>query len=93
MPQDWTALASGKKASQQAAIPKEWLLFNPPSLDTQDVTEFPDTCGLLTEEDIQITKSDTETLLSKLASGEWSSLKVTTAFYKRAIIAQQLVSI
>ncbi|KAK7463896.1 hypothetical protein VKT23_005831 [Stygiomarasmius scandens] len=93
MSRDWVITAAGKKAKQQASIPKEWLLPNLPPQSTLNVSEFPETCGLLTNEELQITGSDTDTLLGKLARGEWSSLKVTTAFYKRAIVAQQLVSI
>ncbi|THV07615.1 general amidase [Dendrothele bispora CBS 962.96] len=92
MSQDWTVVAAAKKAKQQALIPKEWLLSDLPPQSTLDVSEFPDTCGLLTEEEIRITKSATGALLSNLAKGEWSSVQVTTAFYKRAIIAQQLTN-
>jgi amidase len=35
---------------------------------------------------------DVEVLLKKLSSAEWSAVEVTTAYYKRAIVAQQLAS-
>ncbi|THV07614.1 general amidase [Dendrothele bispora CBS 962.96] len=89
---NWTIIAAGKKAKQQASIPKKWLLSNLPPQSTLNVSEFPDGCGLLTDEELQIIRADTDILLSKLAQGEWSSLNVTTAFYKRAIIAQQLTN-
>ena len=54
--------------------------------------DVPELCGLLTDREVQITNTtDVEVLLGKLALGEWSSVDVTTAFYKRAIVAQQLV--
>ncbi|KAF9241343.1 amidase signature domain-containing protein [Melanogaster broomeanus] len=45
------------------------------------------------ETNLHITNTDVDVLLKKLASAEWSSVAVTTAFYKRAIIAQQLVNL
>ncbi|KAJ3998567.1 amidase signature domain-containing protein [Lentinula boryana] len=90
----WRTIAAKKKADQLALIPKEWTL----KLDdiTQqvevDVSSIPDTCGLLDAKEIQITNSDLADLLEKLAAGEWSSVSVTTAFYKRAIIAHQLTN-
>ncbi|OBZ78579.1 Acetamidase [Grifola frondosa] len=53
----------------------------------------PITCGLLTTRELEITDTiDVEILLHKLRTAEWSSVDVTTAFYKRAIIAQQLTN-
>lgn len=87
----WKALAADKKQRQLKAIPKDWLVSPPPD-STLDVTGFPETCGLLTAREIEITNTLVDVLLEKLASGEWTSVDVTTAFYKRAIIAHQLVS-
>ena len=90
----WKELAADKRRRQQAAIPPEWVLKSPPEDDVLDVRAFPDSkqCGLLTDHEIVITNTtDVDTLLHKLASGAWSSVEVTTAFYKRAIVAHQLV--
>lgn len=87
----WSVLAADKKHRQQKAIPKEWLITPPPET-TLNVTGFPETCGLLTPQELAITNENVGILLKKLASGEWSAVDVTTAFYKRAIIAQQLVN-
>jgi amidase len=87
----WQELAAEKKARQAASIPKEWLIV-PPASDVLDVTDFPPKCGLLSARELEITGvSQVATLLNKLATGEWSSVEVTTAFCKRAIIAHQLV--
>ncbi|KAH7915795.1 general amidase [Hygrophoropsis aurantiaca] len=87
----WSDLVADKKRRQAESIPKEWLISPPP--DTLlDVTAFPETCGLLTAHEIEITNTLVDVLLRKLASGEWTSVAVTTAFYKRAIIAHQLVN-
>ncbi|KAG6908272.1 hypothetical protein DXG01_005537 [Tephrocybe rancida] len=92
MTQDWRELAADKKRRQQASIPKEWILSNLPSEDTLNVLEFPETCGLLTPQEVEITNTHVDVLLKKLASAEWSSVVVTTAFAKRAIIAHQLTN-
>ncbi|KAF9241340.1 general amidase [Melanogaster broomeanus] len=87
----WSQLAADKKQRQQEEIPQDWLITSPPET-ILNVTGFPETCGLLTRQEIEITNTDVDVLLKKLASAEWSSVAVTTAFYKRAIIAQQLVN-
>ena len=65
--------------------------FDQPEPDTVDppaeTSEAPKT-----EKEIAITdNTDIETLLAQLAIGELTSVEVTTAYYKRAIVAQQVV--
>lgn len=86
----WTALAAEKKQRQLKSIPQEWLVTPPPP-STLDVTGFPESCGLLNVQEIEITNSSVDVLLKKLASAEWTAVAVTTAFSKRAIVAHQLV--
>ena len=86
----WQELVADKQKRQKAAIPKEWLI-EPPPPDLLNVTSIPSTCGLLSPTELKITESHIDVLLTSLASGELTSVEVTTAFYKRAIIAQQLV--
>ena len=88
--QAWSALCLDKKKRQQALIPKDWIVPLP-SADKQNVIGFPKESGLLTSLELGITESNVETLLHKLAAGEWSSVDVTRAFCKRAILAQQVV--
>ena len=88
----WKDLVNDKKHRQLESIPKEWLITVPPD-SVVDVTRYPEECGLLSAKDIQITNTALDDLLRKLAIGEWSSVEVTTAFYKRAIIAHQLVGL
>jgi amidase len=88
----WQELAAEKKSRQTASIPKEWLITRPADV-VLDVTDVPTSCGLLTARELEITAvSDVAVLLHKLATGEWSSVEVTTAFCKRAIIAHQLTN-
>ncbi|KAG8883712.1 hypothetical protein FRB97_006023 [Tulasnella sp. 331] len=88
----WADLATARKQHQIDLIPKDWII-EPPTAEHLDVRSVPESCGLLDELDIEITNTlDTNVILAKLASSEWSSVRVTTAFYKRAIIAQQLTN-
>jgi amidase len=88
----WQEIAEKKKQEQTNLIPKQWLISVDP--ERLDVLSVPQECGLLSKRELEITElNDLVVLLEKLASGEWSSVEVTTAFYKRAIIAHQLVSL
>ncbi|KAG7098972.1 hypothetical protein E1B28_000859 [Marasmius oreades] len=92
---DWKILAAQKKARQLTSVPKEWLArltSNFPVQTDLDVTSYASTCGLLDGRELDITHSDVETLLPKLSAGEWTAVEVTTAFCKRAIVAQQLTN-
>jgi amidase len=86
---DWKEICKEKKAAQLASIPSEWAVKAPTE---ENVLAFPLQSGLLTSQEVQITETtDIELMLQKLHSGEWSSVEVTTAFYKRAIAAHQAV--
>ncbi|KAF2171234.1 hypothetical protein M409DRAFT_50700 [Zasmidium cellare ATCC 36951] len=73
-------------------IPKELVLpdsiiENPPL----DVTRIPRECGLLTDEELDITENyDLVALSEAIASRKLTSVQVTSAFCKRAAIAHQL---
>lgn len=89
----WETLVVDKRKRQNDSIPKEWLITLP-SEDRLDVLNVPKECGILTTKELEITElDDVATLLLNLASGKWSSVEVTTAYCKRAIIAHQLVSV
>ncbi|KAF1830095.1 amidase [Decorospora gaudefroyi] len=95
---DWRTLAESKRSSVFAKIPKEWLL---PSSQTARYTEtsslsvldVPRTCGILTETELEITENyDATDLVNLMAEGKLKSVRVVTAFCKRAAVAQQCVS-
>jgi len=88
---DWKELAAEKKQRQRDSIPKQWVISTP-SDAVLDVTTLPEECGLLSSKELEITNATVDGLLKNLAAGTWSSVEVTTAFYKRAVIAHQLVS-
>ena len=90
--QDWKERARIRKLQQENEVPKEWRIKTPPNLESTRVLDIPRNCGLLTPRELSITETDNvELTLRNLASGKWSSVEVTTAYYKRAIIAHQLV--
>ncbi|KAH9951542.1 general amidase [Amylocystis lapponica] len=92
MVQNWKELVADKRRRQQELIPKEWLISVPPE-SVFDVTTIPKECGLLSEKELLITETvGVDVLLKKLATAEWSAVEVTTAFCKRATVAQQLVN-
>ncbi|KDQ63717.1 hypothetical protein JAAARDRAFT_148343 [Jaapia argillacea MUCL 33604] len=92
MSNSWTTLVADKLQRQRQSIPPGWEISVPPN-DVLDVTSVAKDCGSLSRQELKITGiEDVEELLHKLASGELSSVSVTMAFYKRAIIAHQLTN-
>ena len=88
---DWRKRCEDRREEQLRQIPKDWIITLPDS-NRLNVIQFPLECGLLSPREIDITENtDISVLLEKLATAEWSSVEVTTAYYKRAIIAHQLV--
>jgi len=98
----WQAIVAKKKEQCRSLIPAAWQLPGsilesltfPLDTNPNKVLELdiPRKSGILTDVELDITeKYSVAELLAKLASGEFTSLEVTTAFCKRAAIAQQLV--
>lgn len=56
-----------------------------------DVTGIPESCGLLTSEEIRLTNLDATGVRDEIAQGRVTAVAVVTAFGRRAAIAQQLV--
>ncbi|RJE23255.1 Amidase [Aspergillus sclerotialis] len=81
-----------KRLAQQASIPPAWRL--PPDIlanAPKDSLSTIRSCNILTPEELSWTETkDVSVLVSLLAKGEVSSEALTTAFCKRAAIAQQL---
>lgn len=98
----WEAKAAAKRSSALACIPKEWRLCadalsrlqtpienSPNNLFALDIIKASE---ILTPKELQITEKYTVLeLLDALAKSTLSAVEVTTAFSKRAAIAQQLV--
>lgn len=97
MSTNWQDLVAAKQQENREKIPQQWRL-NTEQLALADVrlieADVPRRSGLLSDLELDITENYTASqLLVKLATGQTSSLDVTTAFCKRAAIAQQLVCI
>ncbi|RAH56459.1 amidase signature enzyme [Aspergillus piperis CBS 112811] len=88
----WKSTVYKKRAAQLAAIPPSWRLPESITADPPlNALEAIRSCDILTERELEWTEiNDSTVLLSMLASREISSVQLTTAFCKRAAIAQQL---
>ncbi|KAK3069210.1 hypothetical protein LTR53_012628 [Teratosphaeriaceae sp. CCFEE 6253] len=94
----WQTKTKQYRDHQAAKIPPEWRLdpsftagLGPTS--TQIVLPIPSSCGILNPLEVEITEDyDATALLDKLAHNQLTSVAVTTAFCKRAAIAQQLTN-
>ncbi|KAJ5128804.1 hypothetical protein N7448_002517 [Penicillium atrosanguineum] len=94
-PVPWQDIVAEKRRECAQKIPREWTLSAEQLSVPPHLLEFdlPRQCGLLSELELDLTENFTaEQLLVKLASGNVRSLDVTTAFCKRAAIAQQVTS-
>lgn len=95
--EDWRILVDRKRKQVDSQIPTAWRLDSvllASTLDNGKLLEanIPRRSGILSQQEIDITEHySAEQLLRRLARGEMTSLVVTTAFCKRAAIAQQLV--
>lgn len=94
---DWQAAIKTKQAELTGKVPSEWLLSNEfvRSLNGTRMLELdiPRRSNILSDKEIEITEHySAQILLEKLRQRTFTSLEVTTAFCKRACIAQQLVS-
>lgn len=91
MEPSWESIVDEKRARQLAAIPPAWRLPEPVRTSSQSLLEIIRSCGILTSEELQWTEvMDISELVSLVASRKVSSVQLTTAFCKRAAIAQQL---
>ncbi|KAJ6559048.1 general amidase [Mycena vulgaris] len=92
LPSDWETTCTRRKRAQLESIPPEWIIEPPPKTQL-NVMDVPRQSRLLNDLEMEITETvDVQKILDKLRLAEWSSVQVTTAFYKRAIIAQQLTN-
>ncbi|RAQ66178.1 general amidase-B [Aspergillus flavus] len=95
---NWETRVAEKRKQLELQIPQDWrlnaaFLSTLPSNGHLIEANIPRHSGLLSEEELDLTEHYTAAqLLQKLAWGEVTSLAVTTAFCKRAAIAQQLTS-
>ncbi|KAI6808516.1 amidase, partial [Hortaea werneckii] len=95
MPETWQAIAARKQRERADRIPSQWKLppAHMPAESRTNVLSVPRECGLLSQQELNITEnSDASALVSALSSGQLKAVDVTTAFCKRAAIAHQLTN-
>ncbi|KAI6907170.1 amidase family protein [Hortaea werneckii] len=94
----WQTRAQEYQKAASAKIPEAWRLNSQYLKETgptseRSVLDIPVQCGILNEREVDITEHyNMVQLVQQLANGSMSSTEVTTAFCKRAAIAQQLTS-
>ena len=94
-----------KLQKRDAAIPATWRLDAAAAKDVVDVRSVPRSCGLLSAREVEISEARGQPraalltrqtpaaeLVKRMAAGDLTSVEVTTAFCKRAAIAQQLTN-
>lgn len=79
-------------ARREAALPKEYLLPSEALTNLPlNLTTIPRSSGHFTPSELEIIESEADVILPNIKSKKWSSLEVTEAFCKAAVVAQQLV--
>ena len=92
MGQHYKEIAEIALKRREAAIPKEYLLPEAALTDfPQNLTTIPRSSGHFTPAELEIIESNAEDILLKIKERKWTSLEVTKAFCKSAVVAQQLV--
>lgn len=92
----WQEIAAAKQAEQLSRIPSEWRLSDETLKDaanTVDLRPIATSNGMLSLRELKITGTyDAMELAAEIAKGTYTAVEVTTAYCKRAAIAQQLLS-
>jgi amidase len=89
----WKSIAHQKRLTQLQSIPSPWRLSSSSisSTSPKSPIEIIQTCGILSPQELRWTEvNDITELVCLLASRSVTSVQLTTAFCKRAAVAQQL---
>ena len=85
-PAKWELVSKKKKAEQDARIPADWRLSTLPGPEVHNYTEIPRQCGLLTQDELQITeKYDAVALAAAIREKRLKCLDVARAFCKVSV--------
>lgn len=88
----WRAVASRKQEERTSRIPSAWRLTDE-ATTRRSVLDVPRQCGLLTNQELNITEAhDATALVEQIARGLLKSEDVVRAFCKRAAIAHQVTN-
>ena len=91
-PLDWKKLVAQELKRRDATFPKWYFELPDAPEDVLDVTPLPEQAGILTEREIQITRTDGYGVVEKIRQKKWTCVEVTEAFCKRAMLAQKYVA-
>lgn len=89
----WKETVRQRRIKRQEQIPEAWRLSPAQISSSKDVRVVIHSSGILSPKELEWTDmTDVRPLLQKLATRQVTSLEVTTAFCKRAAIAQQVTN-
>ena len=92
----WKDIARRKQEQRNNLIPTEWRIpsrYIPGEHFTGGVLTVPQECDILSSQDLDITETDNAKALSAaITRKKFTAVEVTTAFCKRAAIAQQVTN-
>lgn len=86
----WKDTIAAENARLDSTIPEEWRATV--SKDKALFMSWPRDSGILTDAELRLTETNAVELVRRLSTGEVTSVAVTTAFCKRAALAQQLTN-
>jgi amidase len=91
---NWEDIVAKKRKALATLIPEKWRIPTEklPSNSQRSVISYPETSGLLSDEEVTITQLTIKELANKIASHEYSAIQVCQAFCHRSAIAHQLVN-
>ena len=89
----WETIADNKRKALIALIPEKWHIpvDQLPEESERSVIRFLEKSGLLTADELTITQLTVQKLAEKIASREYTAVRVCQAYCHRAAIAHQLV--
>ncbi|KIM93804.1 hypothetical protein OIDMADRAFT_137066 [Oidiodendron maius Zn] len=91
--QNWRQICAEKRNFRNLSIPEPWLLSQTGYSQESNLLSIPNTCGLLTKKELHITSEyDAVGIVAAIRDATFTAEEVTTAFCKRAAIAQQLTN-
>lgn len=79
----WQSIAERKRAERDALIPQEWRLKSLPPPEVVNVLDVPRICGLLSDEELDITENHDATSLAQcIVNRKYTCQAVTIAYCK-----------
>ncbi|KAK1141010.1 hypothetical protein N8T08_009667 [Aspergillus melleus] len=91
---NWETQAAKCRSILEQSIPRSHLLSPDqiPPVSQKRVIDYPRESGMLSEQELLITRSTAADLVSQMSCGAWAAEEVMRAFLKRATMGQQLLN-